>query len=112
MKAKHNSPAAGGGEKAKAGACAGVLSMARRAMMDAQREGAIKRYREMKERKTKEADRSLLTVEAVEGQDSKYIYITGATDLFFSWLRSVDYMRIHITVPMLLDLSSFARMWT
>jgi hypothetical protein len=51
---KHNSPAAGAG--------AGVLSMAQRVMMEAERESAIKRYREMKERKTKEADRTLLTV--------------------------------------------------
>jgi hypothetical protein len=58
VKTKHNSPASGGG-KAKAGAGAGVLSMARRVMMEAERESAIKRYREMKERKTKEADRTL-----------------------------------------------------
>ena len=62
VKAKHNSPA-GGGEKAKAGAAAGpgVLSMAQRVMMEAERESAIKRYREMKERKIKEADRTILT---------------------------------------------------
>ena len=51
VKTKHNLPAAGGGEKARAGA--GVLSMAQRIMMEAERENAIKRYREMKERKTK-----------------------------------------------------------
>jgi hypothetical protein len=56
VKTKHNSPGAG------AGAGAGVLSMAQRVMMEAERESAIKRYREMKERKTKEADRTLLTV--------------------------------------------------
>jgi len=55
---KYNSPAAGAG----AGAGAGVLSMAQRVMMEAERESAIKRYREMKERKTKEVDRTLLTV--------------------------------------------------
>jgi hypothetical protein len=64
VKTKHNSPASGG-EKAKAGAGAGagagVLSMARRVMVEAERESAIKRYREMKERKTKEADRTLLS---------------------------------------------------
>jgi hypothetical protein len=54
VKTKHNSPASGG-EKAKAGAGAGVLSM------EAERESAIKRYREMKERKTKEDDRTLLS---------------------------------------------------
>ena len=59
---KKHSSLAGGGEKAKAGAGAGVLSMAQRVMMEAERESAIKRYREMKERKTKEADRTLLTV--------------------------------------------------
>jgi hypothetical protein len=63
VKTKHNSPAAGGGEKAKAGAAAGpgVLSIAQRFMMEAERESTIKRYREMKERKIKEADRTLLT---------------------------------------------------
>jgi hypothetical protein len=50
---KHNSPV---------GAGVGVLSMSQRVMMEAERESAIKRYREMKERKTKEADRTLLTV--------------------------------------------------
>jgi hypothetical protein len=61
VKTKYNSPAAGGGEKAKAGA--GVLSMAQRVMMEAERrESAIKRYLEMKERKPKEADRTLLTL--------------------------------------------------
>ena len=59
MKTKHNSPAAGGGEKAKAGA--EVLSMVQRVMMEAERGSVIKRYREMKERKTKEADWTLLT---------------------------------------------------
>jgi len=60
---KHNSPAVGGGEKAKAGAGAGagVLSMAQRVMMETERESAIKRYREMRERKTEEADRTLLS---------------------------------------------------
>jgi hypothetical protein len=52
---KHTSPAG-------AGAGAGVLSMSQRVMMEAERESAIKRYREMKERKTREADRTLLTV--------------------------------------------------
>jgi len=61
VKSKDNS-LAGGGEKAKAGAGAGVLSMAQRVMMEAERESAIKRYREMKERKTKEADRTLLSI--------------------------------------------------
>jgi hypothetical protein len=65
VKTKHNSPAAGGDEKAKAGAGAGagagVLSMAQRIMMEAERESAIKQYRELKERKIKEADRTLLT---------------------------------------------------
>ena len=48
---------------AGAGAGAGVLSMAQRVMMpvDAERESVTKRYREMKERKTNGADRSLLT---------------------------------------------------
>ena len=58
VKTKHNSPAAGAG----AGAGAGVLSMAQRVMMEAERESAIKRYREMKERKTKETDRTLPTL--------------------------------------------------
>ncbi|KAI0279867.1 hypothetical protein BGY98DRAFT_966962 [Russula aff. rugulosa BPL654] len=52
---KHTSPAG-------AGAGAGVLSMSQRVMMEAERESAIKRYREMKERKTREADRTLLSV--------------------------------------------------
>jgi hypothetical protein len=54
VKTKHNSPA-GGDEKAKvgAGALAGVLSMAQRVMMEAERGSAIRRHREMKERKTK-----------------------------------------------------------
>lgn len=38
---------------------ASVLSMAQRVMMEAERESAIERYREMKERKTKETDRIL-----------------------------------------------------
>ena len=58
VKTKHNSPAAGAG----AGAGAGVVSMAQRVMMEAERESAIKRYREMKERKTKETDRTLPTL--------------------------------------------------
>ena len=41
-----------GGGKAKAG----VLSMAQRVMMEAERENAIRRYREMKERKVKEGE--------------------------------------------------------
>ena len=41
-----------GGKTAKA-AAAGVLSMAQRVMMEAERENAIKRYREMKERKVR-----------------------------------------------------------
>ncbi len=56
VKSKHNSPGVGGG-KVKAG----VLSMAQRVMMEAERESVIKRYREMKERKAKEADRTLLS---------------------------------------------------
>lgn len=48
------------GGKAKAGAAAGVLSMAQRAMMEVERENAIRRYREMRERKAKEGDRTLL----------------------------------------------------
>ena len=36
--------------------------MAQRVMMEAEWESAIKRYREMKERKTKEADRTRLAV--------------------------------------------------
>jgi hypothetical protein len=48
---KHQS--GGGGKTAKA-AAAGVLSMAQRVMMEAERENAIKRYREMKERKVRE----------------------------------------------------------
>ena len=43
----------GGGKAAKA-AAAGVLSMAQRVMMEAERENVIKRYREMKERKVRE----------------------------------------------------------
>ena len=62
VKTKHCSLAAGGGGKAKAGAGAGVLSMAQRVMMEVERESAIKRYREMKERKTKETDRTPLIV--------------------------------------------------
>ncbi|KAH9999063.1 hypothetical protein BJV77DRAFT_978733 [Russula vinacea] len=42
-----------GGGKAKAGK-AGVLSMAQRVMMEAERENVIRRYREMKERKVEE----------------------------------------------------------
>ena len=38
-----------------------VLSMVQRVMMEAERGSAIKRYREMKECKTKEADWTLLT---------------------------------------------------
>jgi len=38
---------------------AGVLSMAQRAMMEVERENAIRRYREMKERKLNEGDRTL-----------------------------------------------------
>lgn len=41
-----------GGGKAKAG----VLSMAQRVMMEAERENAIRRYREMKERKVEEGE--------------------------------------------------------
>jgi hypothetical protein len=52
--------ASGGKAKAGATAAAGVLSMAQRAMMEVERENAIRRYREMKERKAKEGDRTLL----------------------------------------------------
>ena len=45
-----------GGGKAKAGK-AGVLSMAQRVMMEAERENVIRRYREMKERKVEEGER-------------------------------------------------------
>jgi hypothetical protein len=38
--------------------------MAQRVMMEAERESAIKQYREMKKRKTKEADQTLLTLAA------------------------------------------------
>lgn len=48
-------PSRGDGKAAKAGA-AGVLSMAQRVMMEAERENAIKRYRDMKERKAKEGE--------------------------------------------------------
>jgi hypothetical protein len=64
VKSKRQSSDSGG--KAKAGARAGVglLSMAQRVMMKTERESAIKRYREMKERKAKEGDRTpLLTTE-------------------------------------------------
>ena len=54
------------GGKAKAGAAAGVLSMAQRAMMEVERENAIRRYREMKERKAKEGDRTFLRGEGDE----------------------------------------------
>ncbi|KAI0003355.1 hypothetical protein BJV74DRAFT_944028 [Russula compacta] len=47
-----------GGKTTPAGA--GVLSMAQRAMMEVERENAIRRYREMRERKAKESDRILL----------------------------------------------------
>jgi hypothetical protein len=59
--AKQRSSAGG---KAKAGA--GVLSMAQRAMMEIERENAIRRYREMKERNTKEGDRTSLRGEGDE----------------------------------------------
>ena len=60
--AKHSSS----GGKAKAGAAAGVLSMAQRAMMGVERENAIRQYREMKERKAKEGDRTFLRGEGDE----------------------------------------------
>jgi hypothetical protein len=44
----------GGGKAAKAGVQ--VLSMAQRVMMETERENAIRRYREMKERKVKESE--------------------------------------------------------
>ena len=50
----------GGKAKAGATAAAGVLSMAQRAMMEVERENAIRRYREMTERKAQEGDRTLL----------------------------------------------------
>jgi hypothetical protein len=59
--AKHSS--SGGKAKASAAAAAaaaGVLSMAQRAMMEVERENAIRRYREMKERKARVGDRTLL----------------------------------------------------
>ena len=62
--AKRSSSSEGG--KAKAGAAAGVLSMAQRAMMEVERENAIRRYREMKERKAKEGDRTFLRGEGDE----------------------------------------------
>jgi hypothetical protein len=54
--AKQRSSAGG---KAKAG----VLSMAQRAMMEVERENAIRRYREMKERKVEEGDRTFILTE-------------------------------------------------
>lgn len=51
--AKHSAPA-----RTKA---AGVLSMAQRAMMETERENAIRRYREMRERKTKEESEQTLS---------------------------------------------------
>ena len=63
--AKRSSSSSSGG-KAKAGAAAGVLSMAQRAMMEVERENAIRRYREMRERKAKESDRTLLRGEGDE----------------------------------------------
>jgi len=54
--AKH-ALATGGKVNARAGT--GVLSMAQRAMMEVERENAIRRYREMKERKLNEGDRTL-----------------------------------------------------
>ena len=56
------------GGKAKAGmaAAVGVLSMAQRAMMEIERENAIRRYREMKEHKAKEGDQTLLQGEGDE----------------------------------------------
>lgn len=47
-----------GGKATAAGV--GVLSMAQRAMMEVERKNAIRRYREMKERKAKESDPILL----------------------------------------------------
>ncbi len=41
----------------------GLLSMAQRVMMKTERESAIKRYREMKERKAKEGDQTPLLTE-------------------------------------------------
>ena len=46
----------GGDGGVKARAKAGVLSMAQRVMMEAERENAIRRYREMRERKVKEGE--------------------------------------------------------
>jgi hypothetical protein len=46
------------GGKVKAGA--GVLSMAQRVMMEVERENVIRRYREMRQRKAEEGDRTLL----------------------------------------------------
>jgi hypothetical protein len=73
--AKH--PAGGNAKTTKrgAGAGAGVLSMAQRAMMEVERENAIRRYREMKERKAKEADRTFSQGEgpAVEEDESPFL---------------------------------------
>lgn len=60
--AKHSSS----GGKAKANA-AGVLSMAQRAMMEVERENAIRRYREMKERKVRGGGTFLQGEERVDG---------------------------------------------
>ena len=62
--AKQHSSA--GGKAKAAAAAAGVLSMAQRAMMEVERENAIRRYREMKERKAKEGDQTFLRSEGDE----------------------------------------------
>jgi hypothetical protein len=53
------------GGKVDVRAGTGVLSMAQRAMMEVERENAIRRYREMKERKLNEGDRTLSQSEGV-----------------------------------------------
>jgi hypothetical protein len=64
--AKH--PAGGNAKTTKgASAGAGVLSMAQRAMMEVERENAIRRYREMKERKAKDSDRTFSQGEGSAG---------------------------------------------
>jgi len=63
VKSKSQSSDSGGKAKTGARAGEGLLSMAQRVMMKTERESAIKRYREMKERKAKEGDRTPLLME-------------------------------------------------
>jgi hypothetical protein len=58
VKMKHNFAAARKPRRVQVQGCFRWLN----ALMEAERESAIKRYREMKERRTREADRTLLTV--------------------------------------------------